>query len=320
MTGLRLIHNLTFYPKDFIQTADGLVFAVVAGMEDNNILSFLRYRQTATGWQKLDTVQANTFLTQHAPVYHYYSTLRDTACHAVPLTRITHHFQPQLRLQQLLLKSTDDSVLHDCICLIHLLQQNGINIHSVGVTGSLLIGAQQSGSDIDLVFYDRHNFNLARRIVQALIVQKQLQDLTDADWLASYQRRNCELDFADYVWHERRKGNKALFNGRKIDFSLVTFNAPTESMHFKKAGAVTRTLKVLDDAMAYHYPAEYRVDAPDIEQVVCFTATYTGQAVAGEWIEVAGQLEVAENGLQRIVVGASREAPGEYIKVVPQYA
>jgi len=49
---------------------------------------------------------------------------------------------------------------------------------------------------------------------------------------------------------------------------------------------------------------------------VCYTATYTGQAEQGERIEVAGQLEVSNTGLVRILVGSSREAEGEYIKVL----
>ncbi|MEY3107605.1 MAG: hypothetical protein RIT35_1783, partial [Pseudomonadota bacterium] len=46
------------------------------------------------------------------------------------------------------------------------------------------------------------------------------------------------------------------------------------------------------------------------------SATYTGQAVKGETVEVSGLVEQTKEGLKRIVVGSSREAPGEYIKVV----
>ncbi|NOT83196.1 MAG: hypothetical protein HOP02_00115 [Methylococcaceae bacterium] len=318
--GSKHIYSVTYYPKDFIQTADGLVFAVVAtGLEDGKVLSFLRYRQTATGWQKFDTTTANAFLALHTPDYRYYSTLRDTVCHAVPLANITQHFQPRQRLQHLLLTPTAHPILKTCVYLLRLLQQHGLALHAVGITGSLLLGAQQPSSDIDLVFYERPAFNQARQLVQDLIAQNVLQSLTTKDWLEAYQRRESALDFAGYVWHEQRKGNKAMVNGRKVDFSLVATDTPIENRPFEKAGAVVRVLKVLDDSLAYDYPAEFKVDAADIERVVCFTATYTGQAITGEWIEVAGQLEVAANGLQRIVVGASREAPGEYIKVVQHH-
>jgi hypothetical protein len=74
--------------------------------------------------------------------------------------------------------------------------------------------------------------------------------------------------------------------------------------------------KVIDDAHAFDYPAEFKIDHPQISSIVSFTATYTGQAVTGEMIEVAGVLEQSEHGVKRIVVGSSREALGEYIKVI----
>ncbi|MCX7086544.1 MAG: hypothetical protein NTV00_00665 [Methylococcales bacterium] len=306
-----------YYPKDFIQTAEGLVFAVVAeGIEEEKILCFLRYRQTASGWQKLDTPDANALLADHTPDYRYYSLLKDTHCHAASIASVTHHFQPRQRLQQLLLQPTNDPVIQDLLCFVRLLQQHAIDISAIGVTGSLLIGAQQPSSDIDLVFYDRHIFQQTRQLVQELIAQQQLQTLNDEDWLEAYQRRGCEFSFSDYVWHEQRKANKVMINGRKVDLSLLIINVTIDETPFKKLGAVTRTFNVSDASLAYDYPAIFKVAADDVDYIVCFTATYTGQAIMDEWIEVAGQLEVAENGTRRIVVGASREAQGEYIKVI----
>jgi predicted nucleotidyltransferase len=38
--------------------------------------------------------------------------------------------------------------------------------------------------------------------------------------------------------------------------------------------------------------------------------------MTGETVEVAGQLEVDDQGMQRIVVGSNREALGEFIRVL----
>lgn len=315
-------HNCSVYcPKDFILTPEGLLFAVVAaGLEEHRVLCFLRYQHTPTGWQKLNTDQANTLLASHYPEYLFYSSLRDTPCHAVPLTRISQHLQPQQRVQQLLASPQTDPILQTCTALLRLLQANGIDVNMIGITGSLLIGAQHAASDIDLVFYDRAAFQQCRQLVPHLIAQQHTQALTHADWQAAYQRRDCDLNFADYVWHEQRKANKALFNGVKIDFSFINCAEPLPQMPYKKAGAVIRQLQVCDDHLAYDHPAEFGVTATDIDRVLCFTATYTGQAVTGEWIAVSGQLEVAADGSARIVVGASREAKNEYIKVINAHA
>jgi len=50
--------------------------------------------------------------------------------------------------------------------------------------------------------------------------------------------------------------------------------------------------------------------------VLCYTATYTGQAEKNEWIEVSGALEIGSDGRQRILVGSTREAKGQFIKVI----
>lgn len=94
-----------------------------------------------------------------------------------------------------------------------------------GVTGSLLIVQRQS-SDIDLVCYQKSVFHQCRQAIQALIAQGYLHDLSTDDWQEAYQRRDCTLSFEDYVWHERRKYNKAMINGRKFDISLITEETP----------------------------------------------------------------------------------------------
>ena len=81
-------------------------------------------------------------------------------------------------------------------------------------------------------------------------------------------------------------------------------------------GNVVLQCRVIDDEYAFDYPAVFKIDHHELDAVVCFTATYTGQAVKGELIEVSGQIERSSTGIKRIVVGSSREANAEYIKVI----
>ena len=71
-----------------------------------------------------------------------------------------------------------------------------------------------------------------------------------------------------------------------------------------------------DDSAAFDYPASFVIDDSLIQEVVSFTATYNGQAQAGETIVAAGQVEVNDAGKKRLVVGSSREAVGEFIRVI----
>ena len=58
-----------FLSKDFIETAEGLIFAVVAqGTEQGKVLCFLRYVKDDDGWKKVSTEPANAFLAHYYPV------------------------------------------------------------------------------------------------------------------------------------------------------------------------------------------------------------------------------------------------------------
>jgi predicted nucleotidyltransferase len=308
---------MIFFAKDFVETADELMFAVVAdGIEQGKVLCFLRYIKGSVGWEKLSTAQANAFLERHHPHYLHYSPLLDAHLHAVAVSQILKHHPPKNRLQQIMRQQPLDAVERDVWQLGQLLQQHGLDLTHIGITGSILIGVQQHSSDIDLVCYRRDVFQQCRELTRQLVAQDQLQALNDNDWLASYQRRSCALSFADYVWHEQRKYNKAIVNGRKFDLNFIDATLPAESIHYQKAGAITVQCRVIDDSRAFDYPAEFKLDHPLFATVVSFTATYTGQALTGEWVEISAFVEQTQAGVKRLVVGSSREADGEYIKVI----
>lgn len=259
---------------------------------------------------------ANAFLKQHYPEYLHYSSFLDAQLHAVAIGSIVKHHQPKRQLQLLMLKNQKDIIEDDFFQLCVLFTEQGLNLTQIGITGSLLVGLQKQSSDIDLVCYERAVFHQCRAITQELIKLGKLQELSNKDWHESYRRRSCELSFAEYVWHERRKANKAVINGRKFDLNFIDASFRSQAINYQKIGAMTLQCKVIDDARAFDYPAEFKIDHEQFDTVVCFTATYTGQAIKGEIVEVSGIIEQTMQGLKRIVVGSTREAQGQYIKVI----
>lgn len=305
-----------FFAKDFIETTEGLIFAVVEhGLETGKVLCFLRYVQTESGWQKLSTKQANNLLSQSFPDYLHYSPVKDACLHAVLVERISKIHEPRERLQMLLASTPKDKVERDLRQLCTLYQEAGLDTAQMGVTGSLLAGVHNDDSDIDLVIYDRDQFHQARSLTRKLIQQSRLSSLDKSAWRASFLRRDCQLNEQEYIWHEQRKFNKAVVNGRKFDLNFVD-KTEANPGRFTKWGPMTVESTVMDDYYAFDYPAVLMIDHPEIKQIICFTATYTGQAVKGEKIVVSGLVEQSEKGIKRIVVGSSREAKGEYIKVI----
>jgi len=305
----------TFVVKDFIKTSENLYFAVIkGGIENGKVLACLRYLFKNGDWKKFDTLTGNEFLQQHYPQYLYHSALVDAQVHGIAAQNIVAHYQPRERLQKLLQNLPKDAVLTDLIALCQLFSENGLDITQIGVTGSLLIGSQNNSSDIDLVFYQRDHFNQARQLTAKLITENKLQSLNPAQWQQTFARRNCELSFDDYLWHEQRKNNKILINGRKVDLTLSQL--VVDSKHYAKQGKITLRVKITDNSYSFDYPAKFLIDHPKISAIICFTATYTGQAQTGEWVEVSGQLEKADDGYQQIIIGSDREAKGEFIRVI----
>ena len=200
--------------------------------------------------------------------------------------------------------------------LLELFSKHGLAPESIGVTGSLLIGAQRPDSDIDLVIYGREPFLQAREAVEQLIQTGQLDRLDPALWRDAYARRGCALSFEEYLWHERRKLNKAAIEGTKFDLSLLAEAPAADDAAYHKQGLKCIQARVVDDTFAFDYPARYRIDHFSVSEVLSFSATYAGQARSGENVEVCGQLEVSKQTDRRIVVGTDREAAGQYIKVV----
>ncbi|ADE13606.1 conserved hypothetical protein [Nitrosococcus halophilus Nc 4] len=307
-------------PRDFVETQEGLIFSVVTHhQEEGRALGVLRYVKKGACWRKVNTPQADSLLETHYPYYLYDSPRLDARLHGVPVTRVVRHYQSQLRLAEILTPSSGDEIEEKVRGLVQLFEAGGLYSQNLGITGSLLIGVQQVGSDIDLVVYGQKNFQQARRIIKQALTKGQLDPLDETLWRETYKRRGCSLDFQEYLWHERRKYNKAVWEGTKFDIVLVS--RPEEikgdSRYFHKQGKRKLQAQIKDGSEAFAYPARYRLVHAEIDTVVAFSHTYVGQAETGEWVEVVGQLERASDGELRIVVGSSREALGEYIKVIP---
>lgn len=308
------ICHAEFAARDFISTREGLFFAVVAnGIEDDRVPAFLRYRHDGRLFHKLNTQAAQELLRESYPEHLYRSRLRDADLHGVPLSRIERHYVPQDRVRELRQRGPEDRIERIAMQFVDLLTEGGIREECLGVTGSLLIGAQGEQSDIDVVISDRDQFHAVRENIRTLFEQGALEPLSEGFWREAWSRRGGSLPCEDYMWHERRKFNKVCIDGVKIDVSMALRTAEPAADRSRKLRRVEVTARVLDDSRAFDYPAVWAIESDVAARIVCWTPTYTGQAFAGEMIQVAGWLEETTGGLRQIVVGTSREAPGEFI-------
>lgn len=309
-----------FLPKDFIQTKEGLIFAVVSYDNHNDKVGcFLRYVSDGDGWRKVNTEQANQLLEDAFPQYLFRAESVDAHYHAVSINDIVLHHQPEQRLQQLLQQQPQDKIEEKFHKLIPILNQLGVPTEVLGLTGSMLINQQKHTSDIDLVVYGRKAFEKTRKAIQHAIEQGLVQKLDLSLMQANFERRDSELEFDDFAWHEQRKFNKASIENTKFDIGMVCLTPEQypEDHHYQKLGPRSFKTVVKDSQRAFDFPAYYLVDDEDTPEILSFTHTYVGQAQQGETIEVSGMVERnITTGDCRLIVGSSREAQGEYIKVV----
>lgn len=303
-------------PRDFVEADGGLVFAVLGwGDEAGRIPAFLRYVREGASFRKLATSEADERVRGEFPHYSFHSSLRDIDLHGVPFDRIRRHYRPVLRARALGSQPARDVLESRAVRALDLLRSGGVAEELLGVTGSLLLGAHRADSDVDLVIYDREAFGRARQVVRDAVSGGTCEGMDAARWREAFGRRACSLTLEEYVWHEQRKHNKFLIGGTKVDISLVSLIAEP-AVSWRKTGRARLTARVSDDTAGFDYPARLRLDHPDVPEVVCYTNTFTGQARRGELVLASGWVEESPHRQSRLVVGTSREADGEFIKVV----
>jgi predicted nucleotidyltransferase len=299
-------------PRDFIETQEKLLFAAISEKT-----AFLRYFPSPAGnrfrkslpYEKVASTQGSfDFLEQKYPGYILEkSGYRLQFC---PPERILRIHKPVEKLS-MLHKSKSD-LAKKCRRLSEIF--NHAPTEKKGVTGSLLVDLATGDSDIDFVIYGRKDFDESRDILKE---SKEIEKLDIKEWKEYYKKKfpeGGELDFETFLWHEQRKFNLGRIDGTKFNLLLVD-----DGIEIPDGVPVKRTkirCEVLDSRCAFNVPSTYEVDHELVKTVVSFAHTYSGQAKEGEKIEVSGMLEKTAEREFRIIVGTTREAEEEYIRII----
>ena len=306
-------------PKDFISINNKLFFAVVNEyQEDNHALTFLRYMKDNAGIHKLTTKKAEKIIRDTYPEFQFDSYYADIVLHGIPINLIKEIYYPEQTVTRLLSMESPDNKQSDAIGIINTLLSVGFKKDYMGITGSIMLDMHNENSDVDIIIYGREQFLKIRKYIKNSLDKGGINSLTQAMWKDTYERRDCALSFNEFYSHEKRKFNKFIFGNSKIDISAI----PKKGEKYKESGPYKKISKdgissiVTNDTYAYDFPARYLINHNMIKEVVSYTATYTGQARKGEKIEAAGFVEQDRDGVYRLLVGTSREAKDEYIRVI----
>jgi predicted nucleotidyltransferase len=294
-------------PRDFIEDRDGWLYAVSAYDNAERAGCVLRYLPDPSGdrvnpegicYRKVEFEESFRLIGEEKSSY-LGEILR------IPREDVTRVFKPEEGLAFCTARDSRIGVLAELFSL---------PAGSLGCTGSRLCGIEAPGSDIDLVVYGRPFFT-AREILRRAMGKGEVSDLSPGMWRAVYAKRDPEIPFEVFLLHERRKLNRGEIRGTYFDLlftrSYDTLDA-SPSHRGERMGKKTIEARVTDATFSFDHPAVYGVDHDEVSRIVCFTHTYSGQALPGEVVEACGVLE-EHGGEVWLVVGTTRTARGEYI-------
>jgi uncharacterized protein len=293
--------------RDFIEDADGWLYAVSAYDNDDRIACVLRYvpepggeRVNSSGkrYTKYDFDEAYALIAQKKPQY-------AGLLHRIPHADVRRVLKPDLEIGRI-------AAAHPRVA--KLVRLFSLPAGTVGCTGSLLCELENENSDIDMVVYGKQWF-AAQALVRQGISDGRIEGLSEEMWRKVYEKRKPEISYDAFVLHEQRKWNRGQIEGTYFDILYTRSYDEIRSAPAGRGqvlGKRTIEAKVTDTSLAFDNPAIYEVEHDTVSRVLSFTHTYSGQALAGETIEACGVLE-RHSDEQWLIVGTTREARGEYI-------
>ncbi len=320
-------HFEGFNEGDYIQTTDCLFFAVKGSTHpDGYVIGILRYLPDPDGVRVLDGVKyrrvydigsTTDYLRESHPEYVNFIQRIGIKLQSVPVSKIARYYEPRERLNTIL-SNPETEVEHVLADFVNALsEKSGTSTASFGVSGSLLIGLQTEGSDIDINVYGQDE---ARRVYDSLVELRET-----LDWV-----RPLEGELFDAVL-ESRWGDTGLSLGlfSRIETSKVLHGTVQSREYFVRllipdAESVSEPIKrvtirarVTDASKSIFNPCIYGVtqvsgSGGQVTELKSYRGKFTEQAQESDMVEARGTLEKVQgkDGVYyRLMLGAK----GDYL-------
>ncbi|MDI6644698.1 MAG: DNA polymerase subunit beta [Methanobacteriaceae archaeon] len=328
--------------RDFIYTKDDLFFATTSYLHPKDrILSFLRYIPDENGdrskngkkYSKVDSKQAYEFLKKEFPDYLFDCENTKVMMMGVPHEDLEKIIKPEKRLNEIMNSETEEELLKKVVKIADTFHEYGnISYKDMGISGSILPGLYDAEkSDIDFVIYGLENHRKALHVFEELKDKIIFNSISDEYWERLYDKRikDSTLSIEEFKWYEKRKNNRGIIEGTLFDILATRkweeIRGKYGEVRYEPVGISKINCTVSDSLGAFDNPAVYKVENVEIKEgldvniteIASFTHTYAGQARDGEEIVARGKLEkVIDNDQHyRLVVGTTREAINEYVKL-----
>ncbi len=305
----------------FLETVDRLIFDVKGLLHPpDRVVAYVRYVPDPRGsrvgpdgtrYAKVySLLRREEVIRSRFPEYMYFDKFFNRWLQAVPLSRIRRVYSPTSRLREIVERGARDGLEELARGLAERLSSSGVELESMGVSGSLLVGLHTEGSDIDLVVYgEREGRLLYSYLKDVLTDQGELRAYREEELLKLYEfrSRDTRMPLREFLRVERRKVLEGVFKGRDFYIRLVKrpgeFGERYGERVYRRAGRATVVARVVDDGDSIFTPCRYLVD--DVEvlegsipypllEVASFRGRFCEQAVKGERVLARGVVEVVE--------------------------
>lgn len=308
---------------------EGLFFAVKGSRHpDDMLIAYLRYVPDEEGDRVFDGVryrrvsdldETTEYLRLRHPQYLNHVPLLGLTLQTVPLERIGSVYDPRERLRQVLLKPRPGLEATVRRLVEALSTRSGVPTRSFGVSGSLLIGLNREGSDVDLNVY---GVDEGRSVYEALRLLRSIEG-----WIQPYDsgtvrevllsrwgKVGVDLDALAEV--EVRKVLHGRVEGR--DYFIRLLQPEPDAAPSTPVGEAVFRAVITDSSRSIFTPCSYGLgmlepvepeELGQVSEAVSYRGKFTEQARAGDRVEIRGTLEkvMGPDGHTRVVLGGARD-------------
>lgn len=316
----------------FIETIEGLIFDVKGLLHPpDRVIAYVRYvpdpkgeriRRNGIRYTKIYNLsKREEVIRQRFPEYTYYDKFFSRWLQSIPVHRIRKVHNPCLKLRELM-KSKQKDKLEAMTCeFAELLTSAGVDLDSIGVSGSLLVELHTRNSDIDLVVYgEKEGRKVHEHLKKILKESEEVRAYTTRELLRLYEFRSQDthIPLDIFLKVEKRKVLEGIFRDR--DFYIRLVKRPKEygesygQRYYFPVGRAKVIAKVINDKDSIFTPCKYLVSEVKIvkgtipyslREIVSFRGRFCEQAVKGERVVVSGTVEVVKSKSYycRILIG-----------------
>ncbi|MFQ5891661.1 MAG: hypothetical protein ACE5HW_02570, partial [Candidatus Methanofastidiosia archaeon] len=222
--------------RDFLQTKENLYFCLAGYLHPrNSYTAYLKYSPTSHGkWRNKDhflrrelpfyhvskVEKTLEFLKKNHPKYVRFCPVRDIEISMISKKDVREYFYPERRLCEIFSKQTDvleREVFKFCELI---LEESGVSLENLGVTGSILLKIHNSKfSDMDILCYGEKNYQRVMKfLTESPIVERPME--RRKAWIER-RMKNFFLSRREAIFLASKRLNYGFYEGRYFSLHAV---------------------------------------------------------------------------------------------------